>query len=83
MKETETVSLGCMQPKCVSSTRKTQFQGERVPDAEVFLLAYINLLQDTISLLTQARKPQGLSPPPPKYQNHAHIFKQLGETYRS
>lgn len=63
--------------------RKTQFQGERVPDAKVFPLAYINLLQDTISLLTQAPKPQGVSLPPPKHQNHAHIFKQLGEMYRS
>lgn len=72
-----------MQPKCVSSLRKTQFQGERVPDAKVFPLTYIDSLQDTVSLLTQAQKSQGVSPPPPKYQNHAHIFKQLGETYRS
>lgn len=72
-----------MQPKCVSSMRKTQFQGERVPDATFFPPAYINWLQDTTSLLTQAWKSQGVSLPPPKYQNHAHTFKQLGEMYRS
>jgi hypothetical protein len=49
----------------VSSVRKTQFQGERVPDAKVFLLTYINSRQDTISLLNQAHKSQGVSLPPP------------------
>lgn len=80
-------SLSFLQPVCSPNSfllwERHHCQVKGFQMGGVFLPAYINWLQDTLSLLTQAGKSQGFSPPTPKHHNHAHIFKQLGEMYRS